>query len=546
MHSVKNIRFKGYKVFSSEEYTEVQNISPVNVIIGKNNSGKTSLLDIMESVFDSKTKLRIGFDIEDIQFDLPFDNNMVNGAFSGGLSGIGRWNKTSLTDYTTDKVFPFSVKIGDKVEILDAALQELGGHVNGINNVIASRKNNYKFRKITAERNIYPETESDLMLQSNGDGACNLITTFLNDSNYDESLIEIDFLNALNQIMKPEAEFESIRVQQVTYDKQKLWEVFLQEKGLKRVPLSKMGSGLKTVVLVLLNLLVIPNVEEYKGKKIVYGFEELENNLHPALQRRLFEYIYDQAIKNNNIVFLTTHSHIAINAYFDKSKTSIYHVVKENGKAHIKRIESYIDKSEILDDLDVKASDILQSNGIIWVEGPSDRIYIKRWLELFTPNEYEEGTHYQFLYYGGKLLAQYSAKEVTDLINIITTNRNAAIVIDSDKRSRSARINDTKKRIIEEFDHLGMFHWLTKGKEIENYLPKQAIEAMNGITIEKGCSQYQLFPEFVNKYFKNFSNNKVPFANKIKDFITKDDSTKILDLKKQIGLLYKQIQMWNQ
>ena len=119
MHSVKNIRFKGYKVFSSEEYTEVQNISPVNVIIGKNNSGKTSLLDIMESVFDSKTKLRIGFDIEDLQLDLPFDNNMVNGAFSGGLSGIGRWNKTSLTDYTTDKVFPFRVKVGDKVEILD-------------------------------------------------------------------------------------------------------------------------------------------------------------------------------------------------------------------------------------------------------------------------------------------------------------------------------------------------------------------------------------------------------------------------------------------
>lgn len=60
--------------------------------------------------------------------------------------------------------------------------------------------------------------------------------------------------------------------------------------------------------------------------------------------------------------------------------------------------------------MDVKASDILQSNGIIWVEGPSDRIYLKRWLELFTPNEYEEGKHYQFLYYGGRLLSQYNAR----------------------------------------------------------------------------------------------------------------------------------------
>lgn len=546
MHNIQSIRFKGYKVFSDEHYVEVENLSRVNVIIGKNNSGKTSLLDIMETVFESKPKLRVGFDVDDIQFDIPFDNNMVNSAFTGGLSGIGRWTRASLTDYTKDKFFPFNLSLDGKVEILDDSLHELGGHIGGINNVVVSRKNNYRFRKITAERNIYPEAEGGLTLQSDGAGACNLISTFLNNSSYDEGLIEVDFLNALNQIMKPEAEFESIRVQQVIYNEQKFWEVFLQEKGLKRVPLSKMGSGLKTVVLVLLNLLVIPNIEEYKGKQIVYGFEELENNLHPALQRRLFEYIYDYAIKNDTIIFLTTHSHIAINAFFDKADTSIYHVIKENGNAQIKHIESYIDKVEILDDLDVKASDILQSNGIIWVEGPSDRIYIKRWLELFTQNEYEEGKHYQFLYYGGRLLAQYSAKEVTDLINIITTNRNAAIIIDSDKTSKATKINTTKKRIIAEFDALGMFHWVTKGKEIENYLPKQALETMLDITIKNACKQYQLFPEFVKKYYKNFSSKKVPFANEIKGFITKDDSIGILDLKKKIELLYKQIQKWNQ
>lgn len=546
MHNIQNIRFKGYKVFSDQQYVSVENLSPVNVIIGKNNSGKTSLLDILETIFASKANLKVGFDVEDIQFDLPFDSYMVNSVFSGGLSGIGSWDRTILTNYTKDKLFPFSVKIGDRVEIIDGPLQELGGHINGINNAVVSRKNNYRFRKITAERNIHPEVEGELLLNSNGDGACNLITTFLNDSNYDERLIEVDFLNALNQIMKPEAEFESIRVQQVTYNKQRLWEVFLQEKGLKRVPLSKMGSGLKTVVLVLLNLLIIPNTEEYKDKKIVYGFEELENNLHPALQRRLFEYIYKHTIENNAIVFLTTHSHIAINAYFDKENTSIYHVVKENGTAQIKHIESYIDKTEILDDLDVKASDILQSNGIIWVEGPSDRIYINRWFELFTPNEYEEGKHYQFLYYGGRLLAQYSAKEATDLINILTTNRNAAIVIDSDKTSKSIKINDTKKRIMAEFDALNMFHWVTRGKEIENYLPKQAIEAMFNVKIKTPCKQYQLFPEFIKKYYKSFSSKKVPFANEIKGYITKDDSIEILDLKKQIEHLYKQVQKWNQ
>ena len=59
--------------------------------------------------------------------------------------------------------------------------------------------------------------------------------------------------------------------------------------------MSRMGSGLKTIILVLLNLLVIPELDEYKDKKMVYGFEELENNLHPAMQRKLFEYIYEFA-----------------------------------------------------------------------------------------------------------------------------------------------------------------------------------------------------------------------------------------------------------
>lgn len=264
------------------------------------------------------------------------------------------------------------------------------------------------------------------------------------------------------------------------------------------------------------------------------------------MQRKLFDYIYEFAVKNDIYVFITTHSHVAINTFFDKEKACIYHVVKENKGATIKRIESYIDKTEILDDLDIKASDILQANGIIWVEGPSDRIYIKKWLEVFCNNQFEEGKHYQFLYYGGRLLSQYSAEEETDLISIITTNRNAAIVIDSDKRNQATPLNSTKKRIIEEFDKLGMFCWVTKGKEIENYISKEALELMLGKKIGRNCEKYELFPDYINPYYKNFVNKKVPFANKIKDFISKENSLPILDLKVQISKLYISIEKWNE
>lgn len=45
----------------------------------------------------------------------------------------------------------------------------------------------------------------------------------------------------------------------------------------------------------------------------------------------------------------------------------------------------------------------------------------------------------------GRLLSHYTMKEADDMINVLMTNRNAAILIDSDKRTKNSRINDTKK-----------------------------------------------------------------------------------------------------
>ena len=90
-----------------------------------------------------------------------------------------------------------------------------------------------------------------------------------------------------------------------------------------------------------------------------------------------------------------------------------------------------------------------------------------------------------------------------------------------------------------------MFSWVTKGKEIENYLPKQAVEHMLGVTLRKSCGQYQLFPDFIKKHYKSFANRKVPFANTIKEHISKDNSAGVMDLSKQIAKLYNEIAKWN-
>ncbi|MCM1416120.1 MAG: AAA family ATPase [bacterium] len=542
-----------YKLFNK---IRISNLAKVNVIIGKNNCGKSSLLDVIGATYSVTDYHDVKNEMEGLTGSTLITDEMISDVFQA-CSGIGKWNRSSYAKALVGKVLDFFIsdeldryvegKCRSKIKVLSniPEIVELKMHWKDGVSSIEETINNTIFRRLSAERDIVPEEEKNIGLSMTGIGASNLIRKILNESAYDETLIEKDLLDALNDIMYPEAEFEGIRVQQITNENTVLWEVFLQEKGKQRIPLSKTGSGLKTIILMLLNLLVIPRLERNSNKRYIYGFEELENNLHPAMQRKVFEYIYDYAIKNDVVVFLTTHSHVAINCFYDKEQTSIYHIEKKDGQAEVKRIDSYLDKVEILEDLDIKASDILQSNGIIWVEGPSDRVYIKRWLEIFTDNEYKEGQHYQFLYYGGRLLAQYSLEEETELISILTTNRNAAIIMDSDKKNQQEPISETKRRIANEFTDMNMFSWITEGKEIENYIPVEAIREKFQNPEIKQCRQYELFPNYISKYYNCFDKKKVQFANEVKGMIILNDARKVLDLEEKIEELYEYISGWN-
>lgn len=562
MEKIQSVRFCGYKSFNSDECHEV-NLSPyVSVFIGKNNSGKSSCIDSLEASLKPNHYLSVKNDFKKLAISFLLSNEKIEYAFSKNISG---GLAISGNHYEYGKKFigkRIYVDLGEKLSgrerIIEVSVAENQPDLelpNGKNQweTLCRRYNDfkqiYRFRRINADRDIVPEVESkEESLDSNGDGATNLLRKFVNNSKYDEKIVEEHLLNELNKIMAPDTVFKNIRVQEIESDDKLLWEIFLEETNGKRFALSKSGSGLKTIILMLINLHIIPKLKDYQDREIIFAFEELENNLHPALQRKVFEYLYEYAKTNNAHVFLTTHSHIAINTFYDKENTAIYHVTKNKGVSSICMVKDYLDCTGILEDLDVKASDLFQSNGIIWVEGPSDRIYINRWLKVFCNSEFLEGSDYQFLYYGGKLLSHLSTlppAEAEQYINILTTNRNAAIIIDSDKRSSRSKINSTKTRIQKEFCEIGGFCWITKGKEIENYLSAPCIEIKYGATGLKNIGQYELFPDYIKRWDKNFAGHKVSFAKSISEYITIENSKDMLDLEKQIKQLYETIQKWN-
>ncbi|MCD7770544.1 MAG: ATP-binding protein [Oscillospiraceae bacterium] len=558
---VSSVKFNGYKSFPSGKEYEIDISPSVTVFIGKNNCGKSSCIDVLETALMQNRFLDTKNLFNEIAVSFTVNSTDIGKYFSRYISG-GRGISGSYysygSKYINQKIFG-TLQVETSISNKQSVVLALKEDQKQINLPICKdnwtrllhQHNNYQnkvnFRRLNADRDIVPEEETDdESLDFNGTGATNLLRKFVNNSSYDEEIVEITLLKELNKIMAPDSHFKNIRLQQIQEGDKLLWEIFLTEDNGKRFALSKSGSGLKTILLMLINLYVIPHTAPYKNKDIAYSFEELENNLHPALQRKIFEYLYKFAKENNSHIFITTHSHIAINTFCGKDKTAIYHVLKIGSESQLIPVENLSDRMGVLADLDVRASDLFQSNGIIWVEGPSDRVYINRWLQVFCNSEFIEGADYQFLYYGGRILAHYSANEnaQSDLISILTTNRNAAIIIDSDQKSDEGTINDTKTRIYDEFSKIGDFCWITKGKEIENYIPAASINDKYGSSLDN-VGQYELFPTYISEIDSSFSNHKVSFARGIVEHITKENSSEMLDLETQIKKLYESIQAWN-
>lgn len=269
-----------------------------------------------------------------------------------------------------------------------------------------------------------------------------------------------------------------------------------------------------------------------RRKGSVLLIEEPDVGMHPGLQKQFLDYIKLLAQKENYQFLITTHSPYLMNLTALDNNVAVFRFsIDSNGYSQLTRVSQKIDNWHALLDLGHVPSDVLHPNGVIWVEGPSDLIYISSWLKLLAP-DLTRGIDYEIMWYGGSNIAHLNARcwESTNvqskLIQLFQLNPNWAFVVDSDAHQKNIAggFQQQKEEMIKECESQGKFWWKVDP------------------CIEECVKEFMRWKEYPK-------NRKTEYAHKYEEKISDFDKSKIrqhlsAEVNKKINELIETIQTW--
>lgn len=561
---ILSLNLKNYKSIHDSGCLTLNN--KVNIFAGKNNTGKTALIEALYNVFNSELidifsgslkaetviELEIFISEEEVEFlnrgmEPKYSLNEINKlkivlSYSGSSNAlcidrvkgfIHDGYKVIYTNKTDPHpLYGFNNWTGEQVTF--------SGRPKAIDNIFTLLNKSIVF--ISGARHVPKNQSTELNNRLTIDG--NNLNTFLFTLHNNQEIIFDQITNVFKQI------FNDVTSIGTPIDGHGSTYINLEFEGTEEpIPLYNCGSGF-THVLIFLCVL-------FTQRNSVVLFDEPHVFLHPSAEKAIYDIIKDNS---HHQYLLTTHSPILINYSFDKS---IFLVNKEHAISTYIKLE---DIQKVLSDIGVNNSDFALSDKVLFVEGETEEAVIPQILSHFGMKQI--GYNYRVLKMGGtgndftvhKAMTKNHEKLQLILGSISESPIPYRIIIDMDEKT------DDKLEIIR--SKYGDSIIILDRREIENYFLdcyEELAEVINNNADSEVATQaevadliggmlsqiddHQLYPRTKTEPLKNvigsrvlerlFSNynlrfNKVRHGIQITTLVLQNHPEKLLFFKEQL------------
>lgn len=492
---------RGHKSLAGDELVRVGPLGKINFLVGRNNHGKSTVLHAA-AAWAGKDELGSKSVKLDSAATLgPIPRRDVKRAFSAWSDRIDQVKEAGLlVDVDEERYGVWIDGLAQEVNAQAAATAlKNGAGLNGIpvhqikSPALRGHERHIVIPAFRELRPFTPASENDKRQPTlaAGEGLVAELGRWYAPTGPGTLRYELAEKNwaKLQEFMADVLEDPDVRLE-VANNQQDL-HVRLAQAG-KMLHINDLGDGIKQVLMIAAASIL------YDGRLVL--LEEPEIHLHAGLQRKLMRFL---AQKTGSQYIIATHSaHV-----LDLEGAHIFHVTHDGASTRVAPAVRASEVRRVCQDLGYMASDLLQANYTIWVEGPSDRVYWKKWLEVIAP-DLVEGVHFAVMTYGGYLIdgvhiLDETEETVEDLVHLLQLGRECTVIADSDKPSEDAELRQTLLRLKDEADKPGSGHLITCEwvRTVENLLPRDLFRDAvvechpKAGTVLKGSSEHGPFDE---------------------------------------------------
>lgn len=469
--------FSNLKVISHKalKHCLIENLGKINIICGKNNSGKTTLLEAI----NAKEKTIIGEQIIENKLEIFKDawrSNAANWEFTLNgsmrkfdslfavfspidiISEIFNESKVWYSDELQVFVDKFTDIIKKKIDFgSHESIKQTYTHYLNKQNTLGAWKKGFlaifescftqvfqdtmgKTCLVSPKRNIVNPSILSKSSIVDSDGK-NIISKLFECKNKLSGTNESDFYQKLYkafQIVSDGYNFD------IELEQENLILFFSRINKKEWINAKDCGLGLQDLLIILYFSL--------ESQNSIILIEEPENHIHPEMQRRLIRFLSEETEKQ---YFITTHSNIFLNTTY---ANKIFFTSFEKGEI---KISDATKRTEILNELGYSVSDNLISDLIILVEGPTDTPIIEEYLKKFG---IDATYNIKTWALGGDIMAQLDLTVFAEKYKVIA-------LIDNDPKSGKIR-----KKFQEKCKELNIPVTRLKRYAIENYFTIRALK----------------------------------------------------------------------